>query len=138
MVKPKMLSPSLREPKRYIAYKLISEKPIPVADIYNAIWSSLLNFLGEVGVARANVSLGKDMWNEEKKIGILKCAHTDVENVRTALALINRIGDIPVVFHVLGISGTISGARRKFLGEVNLAKFSPPKPEEKPEQAQQQ
>ncbi|MBU5575256.1 MAG: Rpp14/Pop5 family protein [Candidatus Aenigmatarchaeota archaeon] len=121
--KPKVLPPTLREKKRYLAYQVISPKDIPLTDLYNAIWFSILNLLGEAGAAKANIWLGKDMWNDQKKIGIIKCSHVEVENVRAALTLINRIGDIPVIIHVLGISGTIRGARRKFFGEVLLSSF---------------
>lgn len=121
--RPNILSPTLREKKRYLAYQLIAQQPVAISDLYNAIWFSLLNFLGEIGVAQAEIWLVRDAWSEKKQIGIIKCSHTAVEQVRTALALINRIGDTPVIVRVLGISGTLKGARRKFLGEITLAQY---------------
>jgi ribonuclease P/MRP protein subunit POP5 len=66
----------------------------------------------------------KDSYDEEKQIGLIRCSHTSVEEVRSAVSLIQRIGDIKVVVKVLGISGTIKGARKKFLGIRDLSYYT--------------
>lgn len=88
------------------------------------MWQSILNFLGELGASEAEVGLVRDSYNESNQTGLIRCSHLSVEEVRAALALIQRIGDIRVVIKVLGISGTIKAARGKFFGEKTLEDFS--------------
>lgn len=121
--RPGHLPATLRQKHRYIAYKIISEQEIPFPDIMNAIWHDLLNFLGEFGTSNARVRLVRDSWDEKKRIGLIRCSHTAVEQVRAALALVSRIGDTPVIISVLGVSGTIKSARKKFFGETDLASY---------------
>lgn len=122
--KPNILSPTLREKSRYLAYKVFSEKKIEFSDLVNAFWHSSLNFLGESGTANANIWIMKTTWDEENQTGMIKCSHMDVEQVRTSLALIQRIGDMPVIVSVLGISGTMKAAKSKFFGERDLTSFT--------------
>ena len=122
--RPNILSPTLRERNRYIAYQVVSESPINYSDLTNTIWHSLLNFLGELGTAEANVWIVKNVYNEAKQMGLVKCKHIAVEQVRTALALIQRIGDVRVVVKVLGVSGTLKAARKKFFKEIDLTTFT--------------
>ena len=123
ITRPQMLRPTLRERRRYLAFKVMSKEKIPVSDIAGAIWHSVLNFLGELGTAQANVWLVKKVYDEKNQMGLIRCNHTSVEHVRAALALVHRIGDQPVVIKVLGISGTIKAAQKKYFGEKDLASF---------------
>ena len=122
--KPKPLPPSLRARRRYIAYQVISEGKFIFQDLVNSIWHSLLNLLGELGTSQADVWVARDIYDESKQIGIIRCAHDNVEQVRTALALIERIGDVRVIVKVLGISGSIKATRMKFFGETKLTEFT--------------
>jgi len=121
--RPKTLSPTLRERRRYLAFKVVSEKKISLTDLSGAIWHSILNFLGELGTAQANVWLVKNIYDEKNQLGLIRCAHTAVEQVRAALALVNRIGDQRVIIKVIGVSGTIKAARKKYFGEKDLTAF---------------
>lgn len=121
--RPRPLSPTLRDRKRYIAFQVISEQKVLGSDVFSSIWHALLNFLGERGVAEANVWLSKPNYDDVKQIGIIKCSHMSVEQVRTALALVQRIGDTRSIINVLGVSGTIRAAKAKFFGETNLQAF---------------
>lgn len=124
MDRPKPLPSTLRRRKRYIAFQVISENKIPINDVFNSIWHSLLNFLGEYGVANAAIWVTKTNYNEEKQIGIIRCSHLSVEHVRASLAMIQRIGDSRVIMKVLGVSGTIKAAKKKFFDEVDLYNFT--------------
>jgi ribonuclease P/MRP protein subunit POP5 len=118
------LPPSLRGRRRYIAYQVISEGKFIFQDLANSIWHSLLNLLGELGASKADIWIARDIYDEGKQIGIIRCSHDNVEQVRTALALIERIGDIRVVVKVLGISGSIKATKMKFFGETRLTEFT--------------
>jgi ribonuclease P/MRP protein subunit POP5 len=122
--KPKPLSSTLRNRRRYIAYQVYSEDRFIFQDLSNSIWHSILNFLGELGASKADIWVAKDVYDESRQIGIIRCSHDAVEQVRASLALMERIGDVRVIVKVLGISGSIKATRMKFFGETNLTEFS--------------
>jgi len=119
----KILPPTLREKKRYLAFEIISEEKVEFGDILNAFWHSLLNLVGEVGASHANIWFISDSWDENNQRGLIRCDNKYVEYVRAALALIERIGDNRVIPYTLGVSGTMKAARRKFFGERTLEDF---------------
>lgn len=125
MKEPKILSPSLRENKRYLGFEIISEEKLKFEDILNAFWHSILNLCGELGTSKANIWFIKDTWDEVNQRGLIKCKNDSVEYVRSALALIERIGDVKVIVYTLGVSGTMKAAKRKFFGERTLEDFEP-------------
>ncbi len=47
--------------------------------------------------------------------GIIQCNREETESVRTSILLINKFKGRPVVFHTLGISGTIKAAIKKYI-----------------------
>jgi len=122
--RPKHLPSTLRERKRYIAFQVIAESKVDINDVFNSLWHSLLNFLGEYGVAQAGVWISKSNYDDSKQIGIIRCDHVSVEHIRASLSLIERIGDTRAIVKVLGVSGTIKAARKKFFGEVDLQTFA--------------
>jgi ribonuclease P/MRP protein subunit POP5 len=113
MRKLKVLLPSLRERKRYIAFQVISEEgeEFTYSDLEAAIWNTLLDFLGEEGVSRTSVWLLKDCWDPKKQIGILRCNHKSVQAVIATLGLIDRW----ITFKILKVSGTIKSIKEKFM-----------------------
>ncbi len=121
--RPKSLPSSLRERTRYLAFHVISEQNIFLQDLINTIWHSILNFMGEMGTSKANIKVIRDAYDEKRQMGILRCSHDDVEQVRAALALVQRTGDARVIFRVLGISGSIKATKMKFFGESRLNEF---------------
>ena len=121
--RPQTLSPTLRDRRRYLAFQVITKTEIPPADIAREIWHSILNFLGELGTAQSEVWLVKSVYDEKNRMGLIRCNHTAVEHVRTALALVSRVNEVPVTIKVIGISGTISAARKKYFGETDLKNY---------------
>jgi ribonuclease P/MRP protein subunit POP5 len=122
--RPKILPSSMRDRERYLAFDVISEQNILMQDLINTIWHSILNFLGEAETSRARLKIIKDSYDEKNQMGILRCSHESVENVRASLALIQRIGDIRVVVRILGVSGSIKATKMKFFGDSSLADFT--------------
>ncbi len=111
--KLKILIPTLRERERYIAFQIISEGEISYSDLEAAFWNIALDFLGEYGLSKTSVWLIKNLYNEEKQIGVVRCNHKSVPQVITCLGLISRLGDSRVVFKILKVSGTIKGLKLK-------------------------
>ena len=111
----KILLPTLREKKRYIAFQIIPEEgeEFTYSDLEAGIWNTMLDFLGEEGVSKTSFWLLKDTWNPKTRIGIIRCNNKSVESVIASLGLIDRLGDNRICFKILGISGTIRGLKLK-------------------------
>ena len=113
MKKLKILPPTLRERKRYIAFQVIpeTEEDFAYSDLEAGIWNTMLDFLGEDGVAKTSMWLLKDTWNPKTRIGVIKCNYKSTEAIITSLGLIDRLGDNRICFKILGISGTVRGLK---------------------------
>ncbi len=113
-MKLKILLPSLRERKRYILFKVISEEPINYTFLKEAITSSILKFYGELGFSKLSLKFLDERWNEKEQVGIIQCNNLSVPNIVTALGLVQRIGEARVNIKVLKISGTIKSLLKGF------------------------
>lgn len=123
MAEPKLLPPSLRSHKRYVIFEVISEHPIIYNDLVNAIWNSMLNFLGEVESSEAMVWFIQNLYDEKNQKGVIKCRHDFVESIRAILSLIQTVGETKVIIKILGVTGTIKSARNKYLLPKDLRSF---------------
>jgi ribonuclease P/MRP protein subunit POP5 len=103
--------PSLKERKRYIAFKVISQEPINYSNLEAAIWNTALEFLGEEGVSKTSMWLVKNLYNEKEQVGVIKCNSKATQAVIACLGLIQRLGDIRVILKILKVSGTIKGLK---------------------------
>ena len=110
-----MLPPSMRPPKRYIVYEVISEQTIIYGEFVNAIWTTAMEFLGETGTAEANIWFVHNTYDSEKQAGVIKCRHDSVEMVRLILSLISIISEARCVVRIIGVTGTIKSAKAKYL-----------------------
>jgi len=95
-------------------FEIISKSRFDRNTVVRNIRNSVLNFIGESGTSRT--SLWMMDWNDEKQSGIIKVNHRSVDCVRASAALIKEIDKSAVIFHVVGVSGTLKGARGKGLG----------------------
>ena len=117
------LPPTLRENARYLVFEIISKKDFDIAEAVDALWQSSLALFGETGASKFSLWVPFNLYDREKKRGIVKCSHTSVEEVRAAIAAIRQIGNEPVILHVLGVTGTILSAKKKFFGIIDLKVF---------------
>lgn len=117
------LPPTLRENARYLIFEIISKKDFDIAEAVDALWQSSLALFGETGASKFSLWVPFNLYDRGKKRGIVKCAHTSVEEVRSAIAAIKQIGNEPAIVHVLGVTGTILSAKKKFFGIVDLKAF---------------
>ncbi len=109
--KLKISLPTLRERDRYIAFQVISEYEIVYSDLEAAIWNTLLDFYGEFGVSQMSLWIIKNLYDEEKQIGLIRCNNKSVPKVVAGLGLVSRLGDNRVTIKILKISGTIKGLK---------------------------
>ncbi len=116
-MEPKILPPSMRPAKRYIVYEIISDGQMLYGDFVNTVWTSSMEFLGELGSSESGIWFVHNSYDDKKQTGILKCRHNSVENVRTVLSLISLIGETRCIVKILGVTGTIKSAKTKYMGE---------------------
>ena len=113
------LPPHLRNKKRYLAFEVISETSINREDVISIIWGALWDMYGSCGISRFDLWVIK-IWNYdtcEKHVvkGILRCRREEVRSVIFIIPTIARFKGSRVVFHTLGISGSIHSAIKKFI-----------------------
>lgn len=118
-MKLKILPPHLRNKKRYLAFEAFSEKSINRDEVISIIWGAVGNLYGSCGVSQFDLWVVK-VWQcklsgQNAVKGILRCNRDAVGPIRSAFPLINYSKGKRVVFHTLGISGTIKSARHKFI-----------------------
>lgn len=109
----KPVPPTLREKKRYIAFKVYTAHDIDKGDIVRATLDEGLSFFGEKGVSRFAIWVLD--YDPSTKKGFLICNLTQKDEVLALLTLIDRVGGRKACFQVLGVSGTIHALKRKFL-----------------------
>lgn len=119
-MKLKILPPTLRINKRYIVFELISQKKINRSELIQIIWNSCLSYYGEIETSNFRLWLMRildfeHMGEDYITKGILQCDRNYVEKVRVALSLANNFDNKKIVFHILGVSGTIKSANKKFI-----------------------
>ncbi|NMX21289.1 hypothetical protein C5S30_02390 [ANME-1 cluster archaeon GoMg4] len=113
-----ILPPSLRERRRYLLFEVLCEREIDKRELLKEIWNSLYSLYGDVGASESKVWLIEYHKREDANsssgggggVGILRCAHNKVEEVRASLACIHSINDARIGIRVIKISGTIKGA----------------------------
>lgn len=114
-----LLPPTLRERKRYIVFEMISEREIAKRELVEEINDAIYSLYGDVGASKSRIWLIG--YKKKKKdedtgtdvgVGILRCAHDKVEEVRAALACIHSVNEARIGIRVIKISGSIKGATR--------------------------
>lgn len=109
----KILPSSLREKKRYAAFRAYSEQPLKREEVVRAIWNEVLAFFGEN--AASEINLWVMNFDETSQKGFLVCGHREVRKVKAALTLVSMVNGKKVFLQTLGVSGTIKALKRKFL-----------------------
>ena len=107
--------PSMREKKRYIIFRVISESPLDFVQVRDAVWNSVLNWLGEDDAARAGIRIIRNLWRQGEQTGFVQCGPKYADSVKIALGLVHQIGDSRVIIQSLRVSGTIKSGKEKAL-----------------------
>ncbi len=101
------LKPSLKQKKRYVLFEIQSAKVFSLPEVAEAIESSLLRFLGELGLAKASPMMVKEKWNDKKQRFVLKVNHDYVDKLKAAVILNKKIKNTPVLIRSIVTSGTL-------------------------------
>lgn len=114
-MKIKPLLPSQREKKRYLVFEIISKNKVkPLSEITNAIWNSVLTFVGQAGAAKAGISVLQDKYDSSRQRGMIRVSHKMLDVLKAALTLIREINNEPVIVRSLGTSGILKKAEKKY------------------------
>ena len=118
-MKLKILPPHLRNKKRYMAFEVICEKSLNRDEVISLIWGSVGNLYGSCRVSQFDLWVIK-VWqcklNGHNTVkGILRCNRDAVGSIRSSFPFINNWKNKRVIFHTLGVSGTIKSAKRKYI-----------------------
>lgn len=109
-MKPKILLPSLKEKKRYLAFELVSEDRIAFEKVKQAIKMEMHNLIGDIGMAKAGLMFLDD-WKNNK--GILRINNKSVNEAKAALTMIKEIDDKKAIVKSIGVSGILNKLRQK-------------------------
>ncbi|TGC10543.1 Rpp14/Pop5 family protein [Methanolobus halotolerans] len=115
----KILPPTLRARKRYLAFEIIAEEPVRRDDLIRELFSAAGSLLGDVGASECAIRL---LAFEDSR-GVVRCSPERTDNTRAVLATIRDVKGTRIICHVLGISGTVQGATKKYLAGADV--FNP-------------
>lgn len=101
----KAIPSTSKERKRYILISVDSDLKVEKNDLDKLVIQAGLQFLGELGMARANVQLVPDSWNG--RTGIIRVGHTYVDEIKAALALVKEFNRHKITISSLKVSGSI-------------------------------
>ncbi len=104
----KALIPTLRERKRYVSIKIISDEKIEKEEIKNALYENIKNLYGKFALAYLSFRIKFD-----KDLIILKCNHISLPFIISSLGFLKEINRKKVIIKVLAISGTIKKLKLK-------------------------
>ena len=107
----KSILPSLRESKRYLAFKVNSKGKISDLNaLKNEIMLSNHYLIGDLGLAKANIVFFKEKFKENK--GLIMVNRNYLDHLRASLALIKSVAGIPAAVCSIGASGMIKKAEK--------------------------
>jgi ribonuclease P/MRP protein subunit POP5 len=115
MKKLKPILPSLREKKRYMAFEVISESKLSYLDIQKAVETSLKDYVGTQGKAKAGLLFFKDKYNEKAQKGLIKVNHKHTDELRASFAFIQSINGKKAIIKSIGLSGIMKKAYNNYV-----------------------
>ena len=106
------LLPSLRGRKRYLAFRMLPDDADAISrrDLTLELDRSSQSLLGDAGSSECEIRVLSFDGTE----GIVSCVHTETTRTRVVLATIYEIRNRRATVRVIGVSGTVKGAKRFF------------------------
>lgn len=83
--------------------------------IADALKKANLDFIGQLGCAKANPVILKGCWDSNKQKGVIKVNTKYTPEIKTSLSLIKNINKERVIVDCVGVSGTLKKAKLKFM-----------------------
>ena len=115
----KPIYPTLKEKKRYLLVKVISDNSIIFSDIQKEITKQVKEFIGEIELSKAGLIFFNESWDSNSKTFILRVGIKQVDKFKGAITLIKTIKTKPVVLSTLKTSGKLNKLKNFQKGELN-------------------
>ncbi len=109
--KLKVLSPTLRQKKRFVLLKIESSKQFDFKELSENLIEELIKYLGVVELGKSGIWLLRDKFDFEKQEIIIKVSTKSKDKLIGVLALIQNIGSCSIKIKTLKTSSTLKGIR---------------------------
>ena len=106
--------PMMREKRRYLLVQIQSPRRFSESDAKALFRDAVSQLLGEFGSSQSKLSL--KFFDEQKQLGLLRCALSEQEKVVAAFALKSSFNGQPVALRLQKIFGTLVNTRDIFPG----------------------
>lgn len=118
-MKLKVLPPTLRKNNHYLVVDIFSQDEIDKNDLVNIVWDGCVRYFGESHTADFNlwvmrfqeVACHSDHYCYQ---GVIRCQRGYEEDLRAALACINKYKNNRISILTMGMAGTIKAAVDKY------------------------
>ncbi len=111
----KILPPTMRNKKRYLAIKVESEEEIKRGELIKSIWNEAIALYGDYGTAK----IGLWIHDYDGKYGIIECDNNSTDKIEKIMSQVYFVNNKKTRIHVLGYSGTINKVKKKFIQRKN-------------------
>ena len=105
--KLKVLSPTLREKKRFIKVKIESSKKYEFKELSNTLTSEITYYIGAIDYGKAGIWFLKDKFDFNKQEFIIKVGTKFKDKLIGSLALITKLNSKDIKLNVIKVSGTL-------------------------------
>lgn len=102
----------MRPKRRYIAFRIVGER-VDKNEVAGELNSLIQRLPSSLGAAEAKPHL--IFFEAPSQRGLLRCGRKLVDEVKAWMGEVGGIGGKKARFAILGVSGTIRAAKRKFL-----------------------
>ncbi|MEM3127035.1 MAG: Rpp14/Pop5 family protein [Candidatus Woesearchaeota archaeon] len=111
--KVKPLLPSLKERKRYLGFKVISNEKITDSEaVSREIWEKVLENMGTFEAAKAGVWVLSESYDKKDQTGVIRVNNKYVDQLKASLMFVEKIEDKDVVIKSINVSGMLNKAKR--------------------------
>ena len=114
-MKLKILPPTLKKNNRYLVVDIKIDSQINKDEIVSIIWNACIHFCGELNAADFNLWVMR--FFKLNKIGnyynykaVVRCQRGYEQEVRSSIALVNKVNGKKIAMTTIALSGTINGA----------------------------
>ncbi len=104
------LLPALRQKKRYVVFEILADKSFSFLDIKEPLEEAMKDFWGQLGLSKAVPMLLKEKFSQEHQRFVVKVNNKHVDELISAIILIKKIKNTPVIIKSVITSGTLKKA----------------------------
>ena len=104
----KPFPPTLRERRRYVVFKIISDKKFTKKEVEKALTSVIFRAIGLFGAVDSSYWLVK--FYEDKQIGIIRVTNKYKDKLFACLAFFNEVEGEKITLKLIKTTGTIKKA----------------------------